>query len=92
MLTVDLIVTSGQRARRSAGWRRVGTPLPSQEEEFRDYWAEGMAQCREPYQNADRVADLLVRSEFGAAPAYTPPPEYRDPPEYYILPDYVDSD
>ena len=91
MLTVDLIVTSGQRARRSGRWRRVG-PLRTQEEEFRDYWAEGLVQLREPYQNADRMADLLVRSEFGVAPAYTPPPEYKDPPEYYILPDYVDSD
>ena len=91
LLIVDCL-SLGQRVRHSAGWRRVGTPLVSQEEEFRDYWAEGRRQHLEPYQNADFVADSLVRSVIGVAPCYTPPPEYVDPPEYYVLPDYVDSD
>ena len=91
LLIVDYL-SLGQQARRSTGWRRVGTPLVSQEEEFRDYWVEGRRQRLEPYQNADYVADRLVRLVIGAAPCYTPPPKYVDPPEYYVLPDYVDSD
>ena len=64
----------------------------SQEEEFRDYEMEERRQHRELYQNADFVADRLVRLVQGLAPCYTPPPEYVGPPKYYVLPDYVDSD
>ena len=70
----------------------MGTPLVSQEEEFRDYEMEGRRQCRELYQNVDFVVDRLVRLVQSVAPCYIPPPEYKDPPEYYVLSDYVDSD
>ena len=62
-------------------------------EEIVNYVEEERRQAREPYQNADRVADVIWWSLEGQAPAYMPPPDYETPPpEYWVLPDYVDSD
>jgi hypothetical protein len=56
-------------------------PLRSQDEEFRDFQGEVEEQGREPYQNADRVADRLVHQGRGL-PEYVEPPGYTPPPDY----------
>ena len=56
-------------------------PLPSQDEEFRDFQVEVDEQWRELYQNAEQVADWLVHMGRTL-------PEYSDPPEYGLVPDY----
>ena len=73
------------------GWnvRSLRLPLPSQDEEFRDFQGEVEAQRREPYQNADQVADMLVHCHM-ALPEYTPPPDYDQP--YNLPPLYEDID
>ena len=63
-------------------------PLASQEEEFRDFQAEVDEQRREPYQNADQLADSLVHRhlvlpEYDGPPCYDPL-EYDFPPPYYV--------
>jgi len=82
-----ILAYSGQRAVRSHQgmndgrrnlWRRV---VLSQEEEFRDFQAEVDFQGREPYQNADRVADRLVEQGL-ALPTYVDPLPYDGPPSY----------
>jgi len=82
-----ILAFTGQRAFRSHqgmndgrrnSWRRV---VLSQEEEFRDFQAEVDVQGREPYQNADRVADRLVEQGL-ALPTYVDPPPYDGPPSY----------
>ena len=50
-------------------------PCPSQDEEFRDFQVEVDEQWREPYQNADQVADHLVHMGR-VLPECTPPPDY----------------
>ena len=71
--------------------------MPLQEVEFDDFVdfaEEERRQAREPYQGADREADVIWFSFAGQAPAYTPPPVYRDPPPYVDddrLPDYIDD-
>ena len=62
-------------------WRRV-VGLQSQEEEFRDFQMDTENQRREPYQNADELADRLVRNNE-VPPTYDNPPDYDGPPGYY---------
>ena len=62
-------------------------PLASQEEEFRDFQAEVDEQRREPYQNADQLADSLVHRHM-VLPEYVSPPDYDGPLEYDLLPPY----
>lgn len=58
-------VGAGQQVRREA--------LRSQSEEFRDFQVEVDSQRREPYQNADVIADQLVANGL-PLPPYDPPP------------------
>jgi len=90
-----ILAFTGQRAicshqkmnyRRRNSWRRV---VLSQEEEFIDFHMEVNVQGREPYQNANRVADGLV-SQGLALPTYVDPPPYDSPPSYYDF-DWVSS-
>lgn len=56
-----------------AGWQARREALRSQSEEFRDFQVEVDAQRREPYQNADVIADQFVADGL-ALPPYDPPP------------------
>ena len=62
-------------------------PLASQDEEFRDFQAEVDEQRREPYQNADQLADSLVHRHM-VLPEYISPPDYDGPLEYDLPPPY----
>ena len=56
-------------------------PLASQDEEFREFQAEVDEQQREPYQNADQMADWFIHMGRTL-------PEYSEPSEYGLAPDY----